>query len=135
MAKHTKRHNCGGMPRCQCQNIENIHPPGLLQPLAIPTGIWQDIAMDFVDGLPPSNGYIVILIVVDRLSKYGHFIPLKHPYTVALVANTFIKEVFKLHGMPKSIVFNCDPIFISNFWQEFFELQGSKICTSSAYHP
>ncbi|TQE12665.1 hypothetical protein C1H46_001685 [Malus baccata] len=120
---------------CQRQNIENIHPPGLLQPLPIPTGIWQDIAMDFIEGLPPSNGYTVILVVVDRLSKYAHFVPLKHPYSAASIADTFIKEIFRLHGLPKSIVSDRDPIFISNFWQEFFKLQGSKLCLSSAYHP
>ncbi|KAM1111179.1 hypothetical protein ACFX19_010480 [Malus domestica] len=120
---------------CQRQNIENIHPPGLLQPLPIPAGIWQDIALNFVEGLPNSNGYTIILVVVGRLSKYGHFIPLKHPYTAASVADIFTKEVFKLHGMPKSIVSDRDPIFISNFWQEFFKLQGSKLCPSSAYHP
>ncbi|KAM2879226.1 hypothetical protein FF1_014748 [Malus domestica] len=120
---------------CQRQNIEHIHPHGLLQPLPIPTGIWQDISLDFIKGLPLSNRYTVILVVVDRLSKYGHFIPLKHPYTTASIADTFIKEVFRLHSMPKSIVSDRDPIFISNFWQEFFKLQGNKLCPRSAYHP
>lgn len=91
--------------------------------------------MDFIEGLPSSNGYTVILVVVDRLSKYGHFVPLKHPFSAASIAETFIKENFQLHGLPKSIVSNHDPIFISNFWQEFFKLQGSKLCLSSAYHP
>lgn len=120
---------------CQCQNHENLHPSGLLQPLPIPSGILQDIALDFVNGLPSSNGYIVILVLVDHLTKYGHFVPIKHPYTSASIAKTFIKEIFRLHGMPKSIVFDRDPTFLSNFWKEFFKHQGSKICHTSAYHP
>ena len=120
---------------CQRQKHETIHPPGLLQPLPIPTGIWQDIAFDFVEGLPSSNGYTVILVVVDRLTKYGHFIPIKHPYTSASIANTFIKEIFRLHGMLKSIVSDRDPTFLSSFWKEFFKTQGSKLCHSTSYHP
>lgn len=77
--------------------------------------------MDFVEGLPSSNGYTVILVVVDRLTKYGHFIPIKHLYTSASIAEAFIKEIFHLHGMPKFIVSERDPIFLSNFWKEFFK--------------
>ena len=84
---------------------------------------------------PPHNGYTVILVVVDRLTKYGHFIPLKHPYTAASIASVFIKEIFRLHGMPKSIVSDRDPTFLSTFWQEFFKLQGTKLCHTTAYHP
>ena len=120
---------------CQRQNHETIHPPGVLQPLPISNYIWQDIALDFVEGLLSSNGYTVILVIVDRLTKYGHFIAINHPYTSASIAETFIKEIFRLHGMPKSIVSDRDPIFISNFWREFFKHQGSTLCHSLAHHP
>lgn len=120
---------------CQRKKHETVHLPGLLQPLPIPTGIWQDIALDFVEGLPSSNEYTVILVVVDRLTKYGHFIPIKHPYTLASIADTFIKEIFRLHGMSKSIVSDRDSIFLSNFWKKNFKHQGSKLCHSTTYHP
>jgi hypothetical protein len=77
---------------------------GLLQPLPIPTTIWIDISMDFIEGLPPSNGYTVIIVVVDRLTKYAHFAALKHPFTVATVAKVLIANVVRLHGIPASII-------------------------------
>lgn len=91
--------------------------------------------MDFIDGLPQSHGYEVILVVVDRLSKYGHFLPLKHPYTAHTVAKAFMDNVVKLHGLPDAITGDRDVVFISSFWQELFTLQGVKLHTSSAYHP
>lgn len=74
---------------CQRNKSELMKPAGLLQPLPIPTAIWVDISEDFVDGLPLSHGKTVIFVVVDRLPKYAHFIPLKHPYSATSVAQVF----------------------------------------------
>ena len=120
---------------CQQAKHSLQHPMGLLQPLPIPTGIWQDITMDFIEGLPKSEGYSVILVVVDRLTKYAHFIAIKHPYTAASIAKTFMENVVKLHGMPKSIVTDRDTIFVSQFWKEFFKAYKVNLKFSTAYHP
>ena len=91
--------------------------------------------MDFIDGLPKSEGYTVILVVVDKLSKYAHFVPLRHPYTTKTVAAAFLREVVRLHGIPESIISDRDPVFLSHFWRELFKLQGTNLKRSSSYHP
>lgn len=91
--------------------------------------------MDFIEGLPHSLGKNVVMVVVDRLSKYAHFIPLSRPYSASTVAKLFLDHIFKLHGLPKTIVSDRDPVFTSQFWKELFCLSGTDLLMSSAYHP
>jgi hypothetical protein len=85
---------------CQRVNAENLSPASLLQPLPIPNRPWLGISMDFIEGLPLSHGYSVIWVVVDRLTKFGHFLPLKHPIIADKLVQFFMSQLFKLHGMP-----------------------------------
>ena len=120
---------------CQRQKYVAMSPAGLLQPLPIPNQIWEDISLDFITSLPKSKGFEALFVVVDRLSKYGHFIPLKHPYTAKKIVEVFTKEIVRLHGVPQSIVSDRDPLFVSLFWKELFRLQGTVLKMSSSYHP
>lgn len=124
--------NCLTCQRCK---TDNLHPAGLLQPLPIPTLIWNDISLDFIEGLPKVRSKSVILSVVDQLSKYAHFIPLNHPYTAVTIATAFFANIVKLHGLPETIVSDRDPTFTSNFWKELLRLSGSTLSLSTAYHP
>lgn len=100
---------------CQQAKHERIPYPALLQPLPVPNLPWKMVMMDFIEGLPVSGRYNCILVVTDKLSKFGHFIPLHHPFTAVTVAEAFLDTVYKLHGMPLSIISDRDRIFISTF--------------------
>jgi hypothetical protein len=100
----------------------------------VPNRNWTKVSIDFIKGLPNSKGKNVVMVVVDRLSKYAHFIPLTHLYTAGSVTQLFLDNIFKLHGLPKTIVSDCDPVITSHFWKELFHLNGRKPLMGSAYH-
>lgn len=114
---------------------EHVLSPGLLQPIPIPNQAWEVITMDFVEGLPKSNGKDTILVTVDKFTKGCHLMALSHPYTASQVAQLVLDHVIKLHGTPKAIISDRDKIFISSFWKELFKAMGTQIKLSSAYHP
>lgn len=92
------------------------------------------MSMDFIDGLSKSQKMDVIMVVVDRLTKYVHFIPLSHPYSATKVAHLFTQHVLKLHDMPTSLVSDRDPVSTAKFWAELMRLQGVQLAMSTAYH-
>jgi hypothetical protein len=120
---------------CQQAKPERLPPAGLLQPLPVPSEPWEVATMDFIDGLPPSRTYNCLLVVVDKFSKYAHFIPLKHPYTASKVADLFVDNIYRLHSMPLSLVSDRDPVFTSHFWQAVFCATGTQLKMSTANHP
>ena len=120
-----------------CQTIKyNTHPPhGLLHPIPFPNNIWDEIAMDFITHLPLSQSFIAILVIVDRLSEYAHFIPLPPHITAPKVATIFSKDYCHLHGFPYAIISDRDLLFMSNFWIELLKLSGTTLKHTTAYHP
>ncbi|RDX69089.1 Tf2-6, partial [Mucuna pruriens] len=101
---------------CQTNKYQTLAPSRLLQPLPIPTQVWSDISMDFILGLPITQGKDTILVMVDRLMKYMHFISLSQLFLAKEVAKIFILEVVRLHGFPTSIVTDRERLFLSQFW-------------------
>ena len=92
--------------------------------------------MDFITGLPKlSKQNDAIMVVVDKLSKFAHFIPVKSPCKAIDIANIFMKEIFRLHGMPKKIVSNRDTKFTSKFWKSLMAGFETKLVFTTAYHP
>ncbi|GJU67756.1 putative mitochondrial protein [Tanacetum coccineum] len=120
---------------CQ-RNKSNLSAyPGLLQPLPIPNQIWQDLSMNFVDSLPMSQGKSIVLVVMDMLSKQAHFIVGTHPYTTKVITQLFLYNIYKLHGLPKTIVSDRDKVFMSLFWQSLFKMLKVGLKFSTAYYP
>jgi transposase InsO family protein len=120
---------------CQRNKAEHYHYPGLLAPLPIPDIAWSFISMDFIEGLSKSGAKDVIMVVVDRLTKYAHFLALSHPFTAHTVAQMFIDNIFKLHGPPIAIVTDRDRVFISKLWQDIFKSMKITLQFNSVHHP
>jgi hypothetical protein len=114
----------------------HIITAGLLQSLLIPTWKWEDISMDFVVGLPKtSKGYDSIWVIVDHLTKTAHFLPVKTDHPVVVYAQLYIAHILNLHGVPKTIVSDQGPQFVSKFWEELHKSLGTQLLHSLAYHP
>ena len=121
---------------CQRVKAEHQRPSGLLHPLEIPEWKWEQIAMDFVVGLPRTKAnHDAIWVIIDRLTKSAHFLPINERYTVDRLVDIYIKEIVVRHGVPVSIVSDRDPRFNSRFWRSFQECAGTKLNMSTAYDP
>nr|CAH67706.1 H0512B01.1 [Oryza sativa] len=121
---------------CQRVKAEHQKPAGLLQPLKIPEWKWEEIGMDFITGLPRTSvGHDSIWVVVDRLTKVAHFIPVKTTYTGHKLAELYMARVVCLHGVPKKIVSDRGSQFTSKFWQKLQSELGTRLNFSTAYHP
>jgi hypothetical protein len=125
--------------RCDtCRRVKAIHmkPAGPLQSLPIPTWKWEDISLDFIVGLPrTAKGFDSIWVIIDRLTKIAHFLLVKVKYLVIAYAELYIARILNLHGVPKTIVSDRGPQFVSKFWEELHKSFGTKLLHNSAYHP
>jgi hypothetical protein len=121
---------------CQRVKAEHKRPAGLLQSLEVPEWPWDDIAMDFVVGLPRTRrGKDAVWVVVDRLSKVAHFIPIRTTDSASDLAPIYIREVVRLHGVPKTITSDRDAKFVSKFWESLQCALGTQLRLSTAFHP
>ena len=120
---------------CKQAKSEHVRSPGLLEPLPIPPHAWHTITLDFVEGLPLSKNYYCIMVVVDKLTRYAHFVPLSHPFTALQVATAYMTHIYKLHGLSYAMVSDRDRVFTSSLWRELFRQAGTDLKMSSAYHP
>jgi hypothetical protein len=113
---------------CRCVKAIHMKATGPLQSLSIPTWKWEDISMDFIVGLSrTAKGYDSIQVIVDRLTKIAHFLPVKVKYPVIAYAELYIARILSLHGVPKTIVSDRGPQFVSKFWEELHKSLGTKL--------
>ena len=121
---------------CQRNKPYQQKVAGLLKPWPIPARPWSSISMDLIVELPKTyNGHDAIVTVVDRLTKMTHFFPCSTNVKAIQLANMFLNNIFRLHGIPEDIVSDRDPRFVSGFWKELCRLLGTKQSLSTAYHP
>jgi len=105
-------------------------------PLQVPEWKWSHIAMDFVTGLPRSSrGHDAIWVIVDRLTKSAHFLPIRIDYPMDKLAQVYLQEIIRIHGVPEAIVSDRDPRFQSRFWVNLSKAMGTKLHPSTAAHP
>ena len=119
----------------QQKKSELACPSRLLQLFPIPEQKWDNISMYFITRLPKYLGKDFIYVVVDRLKKFVNLFYVTSYFSAAQVSNICFKQIFRLHGLPKSIVSDRDSRLMGVFWQEFFRLVGTQLTPSKIYHP
>ncbi|GKA42288.1 putative reverse transcriptase domain-containing protein [Tanacetum coccineum] len=121
---------------CAKVKAEHQKPSGLIQQLEIPVWKWERITIDFITNLPRTpSGYDSIWVIVDRLTKSAHFIPMNEKYKMEMLTRLYLKEIVCRHGVPVSIISNRDPHFASRFWRSLQKSLGTNLDMSTAYHP
>jgi hypothetical protein len=121
---------------CQRVKASHLKTAGILQPLPIPSWKWEDISMDFIVGLPnTSPRHDSIWVIVDRLTKTAHLLPVHTTYIAKKYAEIYLDQIVCLHGIPKMIISDCGAPFIAQFWEQLQYALGTKLIRSSAYHP
>ncbi|KAI3729831.1 hypothetical protein L6452_18502 [Arctium lappa] len=121
---------------CARVKAEHQKPSGLLQQPEIPQWKWDQISMDFVTKLPRTRkGHDAIWVIVDRLTKSAHFLPIREDFKMEKLAQLYIDEIVSRHGVPISIISDRDSRFTSRFWQIFQKALGTRLDLSTAYHP
>jgi hypothetical protein len=120
---------------CQRMKTSRHTPYGILNPLPVPKRPWRDILMDFMTGLPISDGHNAIWVVIDRLTKMRHFVPCSTTVDAKELANLFVMNIFHLHGLPDSIISDRGPQFASRFWKYLCNSLHIEPCLSTAFHP
>ena len=134
MGEDTRRF-VAACPVCAQNKSTNRPSSGLLHPLPIPRRPWSHLALDFVTGLPPSVGNTVILTIVDRFSKFAHFVPLSKLPSATETSEILVREVFRVHGLPSDIVSDRGPQFTSAVWRSFCLAIGATVSLTSGFHP
>jgi hypothetical protein len=121
---------------CRRVKSDHLRPAGNLQPLSIPEWKWENICMDFIVGLPrTSRGYNSLWVIMDRLIKLAHFIPISITYRVQQYAELYLSHIVRYHGIPKTIISNRGLIFVARFWKQLHDCLGTHFIRSLAYHP
>jgi hypothetical protein len=134
-----KREIAFDIARCDIyQRVKARHqrPASLLQPLKVPMWKWEEVGMDFITGLPKSSrGHNSIWVIIDRLTKVAHFLPVRTTHKGQELAELYIAQIVSLHGVPKVIVSDRGTQFTSRFWTKLHEAMGTKLSFSTGYHP
>ena len=124
---------CDNYSRVKAVHLKSAE---LLQPLPLPGWKWEEISMDFITGLPMTQqGHDFIWVIVDRLTKSAHFVPMNTRYLVGKYAELYVSQIMRLHGVPRTIISDQGPPFIAHFWEHLHQALGTKLIRNSAYHP